>query len=257
MWGSSFNMLALTVGRYRGKRMKWNSTRKTNTALNSQPSMESVNSAKSLSTETRLSQSTSERVSQTDGALAIILGLKGSGKTSFALDHLPQGFVIIAPGATNPDVLDLDYVYNDDRGIRYAVERRNHVVFTYKKNDNLFSYLLKPGLVLLLDDVRMILTSTQLRREFEEWIRGIRWRHQRVIITTHRPVGDMEPIAYDMASRIFWVGSLRDKDEADLLWKHRDQDWEKPEYYLKLKTLKKYDYLRRNTGESVLMIKSD
>lgn len=183
--------------------------------------------------------------------------MRGSGKTAFALDQYEtRSPVIFCPGSTNPDIDRYQYVYNDDKGIRWALEKRNRVVFTVHKNLGLFNYLEGDGLTLMFDDIRMILTHKDLRTGFEEWVRGFRWRHQKICVTTHRPIKDMAPLAYDLATGIYWVGPLRDKDEADNLYQHRDQDLDREEYYARLKSLVPYDYRTRNVTTSVFQIKS-
>lgn len=148
-------------------------------------------------------------------------------------------------------------MYNDPEGIKRALAVRDRVVYCYKPNLELFKYLEGHGLVLLLDDVSILLARPELRTAFErEWMGCFRWREQKVYLTTHRPRKSLPPAAYDMATKIYWVGPLKDKEEADILWEHRDQDWDKEEYYLKLKSLVPYDYKTRNVSESVLQIKS-
>ncbi len=135
---------------------------------------------------------------------------------------------------------------------------KNRVVYTYLTNNDLFSYLEEPYLTLLLDDVRMIINTRELKRDFIGWVKGIRWRHQRVIITTHRPLADMPPDGYDMANNIYWVGPIKDPDEAELIWEKAESlDCEKAEFLATLKTLEPYSYVTRNVGKSVLQIKSD
>jgi hypothetical protein len=194
-----------------------------------------------------------------DGQLDVIIGRKGKGKTSFALDLLPKRpHVIICPGATNPDILAYDFRYNDDAGLKRALQVKNRVVFCYQVNNNLFSYLEEPNLVLLLDDIRMIINTRELKRAFIGWVKGVRWRHQRVIITTHRPLADMPPDGYDMANNIFWVGPLKDPEEAELVWEKAESlDCEKAEFLATLKTLSPYDYKTQNVKNSVIQIKSD
>lgn len=233
--------------------MSLNLPRKTNTEPNSPGLKAPVTPVRNRSTERKQSFSTTENAS-----LQIVLGLRGSGKTSFALDLIEQkNPVILCPGATNPDIKAYQWVYNDDKGLKWALEKKNRVVKTKFQNLDLFSYLEGDGLVLMLDDVRMILTHKDLRSALERWIGGFRWRHQKIVITTHRPIKDMVPLAYDLATAVYWVGPLRDREEADNLWQHRDQDWDRQEYYSKLKSLVKYDYLTRNVTESVFQIKAD
>src|SRR5271169_6247868 len=96
----------------RKKPMSLNSPPKEIIAPNSPPNKESVTSAKQPSAEKRSSSHTFE-----DGTLDIILGRKGKGKTSFALDILPKRqHVIICPGGTNPDILAYKWRWNDEEG---------------------------------------------------------------------------------------------------------------------------------------------
>lgn len=152
----------------------------------------------------------------------------------------------------------MKWVYNSEEEIRHALKTKNRVVYCYKPNLDLFKHLTAKELCLVLDDVSILLAKGSLRKEFEEeWMGCFRWRQQKIYLTTHRPRKSLPPAAYDMATKIYWVGPLQDQEEADILWGHRDQDWDKEAYYAKLKSLVPYDFATRNVESSVLQIKSN
>lgn len=194
-------------------------------------------------------------------SLSLYLGLGKSRKTTLALEDIGPEFVVVTSEVTHPKIEDLPYLEDNapnfiQKAQRAEKERQAFCVMMMEDNPIVFEYLRNCDKPILLDDAAFINAELELKKPFKRFIRHIRHRKMRVLVTTHRAVDDLAPIAYFYATRIHQIGPLFDEGEARILFKRRTVNIDFQEFYARLKKMEIYDNTRRNYGESVYTIKS-
>lgn len=183
----------------------------------------------------------------------VLLGLTRSGKTTLLfhmLDELNVKAVIVAPAVTNPRMDALDYV-SDSEPEKFAEkfeESETHLLIEARSKDpEIFKHLEKFRVV-VFDDVATYTNTGEMREAFVEFLRGVGWRHQFVIFTTHRITGDFKPGVLYLLKRAYFVGPIADHDEIKTLYRKSTvatkMDYDG--FYNILRELKPYDWKRRN-----------
>jgi hypothetical protein len=199
------------------------------------------------------------------GKSHLILGLRGSGKTTVALRQFRRHEygIIIAPSMSNPELLKYDHI--DDSNLldlqQLVVDRHKFRVDVIEGNEHLFEELSKihgtenTNLPVLLDDLSAVMSSPKLKEDLVSFTRKLRYHNLDVTMTTHRISGDLPRTVVVLSDTIAWVGPLSNKKEIDLLYEATDIDIEYEPFSERLHNLKKFDYRAPNYTESVYYIK--
>lgn len=210
-------------------------------------------------------------------SLSLYLGLGKSRKTTLALEdgtgeHIPHDgswrpgpktgdLVVVTSEITHDALIPFPYIEDTassflQKALRADKERRQLLILMIQDNPEVFDFLIQTNKTILLDDAAFLNAEPDLKKPLKKFIRHIRHRKKRVLITTHRAVDDLPPIAYFYATRIHQIGGLQDEGEARLLFKRRTLNVDFAEFYQKLKNQEVYDNTQGNYEKSVYTIKS-
>lgn len=194
-------------------------------------------------------------------SLSLYLGLGKSRKTTLALEDAGEEFVTVASEVTHPYIETLPYLEDSTKMFMAKArkadkEEKSFLILMLEDNPEVFEFLIETNKTILLDDAAFLNAEPELKHPLKKFIRHIRHRKKRVLVTTHRAVDDLPPIAYFYATRIHQIGPLFDKGESQILFKRRTVNIDFEEFYQKLKGMEIYDNTRKNYAESVFTIKS-
>lgn len=220
-----------------------------------------------------------------DGRLYLVIGDPGAGKDSFIwhnVNNLPN--VLIQEAPNNETMDEFFFVIDTDKGIEKAEQILsgiyqpegyifhdkksgedfhvyNFAVFfredEYEANPKIWQFM-KNCPLLWLGDVNWWCAEYHRSQKFMVFCRNIRGRDQTVWGSTHRTKADLNPLIYQYARRIYWVGPFTD-DDAKLkeLWGKKSaglfNSFE--EFSEKIRSLVPFDALNPNDEKSVLLIK--
>jgi hypothetical protein len=200
-----------------------------------------------------------------EGRGLLIIGLGGSGKTTLAGHSTEkESRVIVAPDITNPWMAKIPRVGDSDETLNKLdvyMKRAGKDLLIILENDNprVFDALAKyaRGKTVILDDIATFLEGNyQMQAAFKKFLRKIRWAHIRLVITTHRAVGDIPPVGRLLMKEIYWVGPLGEEEDAKGVFSLRSSTLH-PDFagfFEKVKKLVPYNYKTRNFKEAVIVV---
>ncbi len=194
-----------------------------------------------------------------NGRLRLVLGLPGSGKTSYALAQLPAHCVVVAPGPTNPSIEEFDYVEDDETGLSFIRDNPSHslALFVTHGNPELFDAISKhTQRAILLDDISMFTDTPELKKAFISWLTGLRWRGINAWATTQRARAEVPPKVYTASREIYYVGPNLSQEEVQIIYGQRSVNLTYEDFYARINALQVYDWKRKNVRDSVFQIKN-
>jgi hypothetical protein len=222
-----------------------------------------------------------------DGRLYLVIGDPGAGKDSFIyhnINNLP--FVLVQEASNNETMDEMFFLTATNSGIEKAQEILTAIyqpegyIYHDKKTGNdyhiyqfaVFSTedayeanpkiwgLMKRAPLLWLGDVNWWCAEYHRMQKFIVLCRNIRGRNQIVWGSTHRTKADLNPLVYQYARRIYWVGPFADEDIKlkELYGKKSAGLFSSfEEFNYKIRGLEKFNALDPNPERSVLIIKDE
>lgn len=193
-----------------------------------------------------------------NGRLRLVLGIPGSGKTTFALHQVKKPFLFVAPGPTNEAVYGMDYVEDTKEGLAIVREnpRATMGLYVTQGNPDLFNAISTPDRTIILDDISMFTETPELKKALVVWCTGVRWKGLQAWATTQRAKAEVPPKVFTAAKDIYNVGPNVDEGEVAILFERRSVNMDFQAFYQKVNSLVPYHWKRRNVAESVFQIKN-
>jgi hypothetical protein len=196
--------------------------------------------------------------SKKQGNVVILIGMPGSRKTTLGLSWIAAECVIIVSESTHEVTDKFNWLSDSEVDLaRAAKTQPPYCIRTYNNNPQLWQFLRHVNCPILIDDAGSVVDGWHQVQAFKKWLRHVRKRGQKVIITTHRTKDDLPPLAYTYAKKICYVGPT-DFDEVKNVYGKRDvgkASMTLEEFYERIKILKPFDYRAKNELESVFVVK--
>lgn len=198
-----------------------------------------------------------------DGSTLITLGSTRIGKSSLLFDLVEAGpFVWVGPEPMNPDVKTLPWCTDSDEDLERFAGKIRDPAFTVmirvrNKNPKIFEVLNVRNRTIVFDESTCLAKPVQTKDPFNLFVRMGPSRGQRILISTHRPLEDMDPVIYfDLARFIYQVGPLKRPKDLEALYTMADADnnMEFEDFKARVKKLERYDYQRKNFNTAVLVV---